>query len=61
MFIVDGLWCIDPLIKNVHRDVLLLDITTDTAGHLGNVSLTWLDAWEIVFTRGVHKAYAGHI
>ena len=55
------MWCIDPLIKNVHRDVLLLDSTTDTDGHLGNVSLTWLDALEIMFTRGVHKAYAGHI
>ena len=32
---LDGLWCIDYLIKNVQRDVLLLDITTDAAGHLG--------------------------
>ena len=32
---VDGVWCIDYLIKNVQRDVLLLDITTDAAGPLG--------------------------
>ena len=32
---VDGVWCIDYLIKNVPRDVLLLDITTDAAGPLG--------------------------
>ena len=29
---MDGVWCIDPLIKNVQRAVLLLDITTDAAG-----------------------------
>ena len=32
---VDGVWCIDYFIKNVQRDVLLLDITTDAPGHLG--------------------------
>ena len=32
---VDCVWCIDNLIKNVQRDVLLLDITTDAAGPLG--------------------------
>ena len=32
---VDGVWCTDYLIKNVQRDVLLLDITTYAAGPLG--------------------------